>query len=117
MPTITAEKAIEMATINGARSLGVDHLTGSLEAGKKADIVIHDSMRPESRPGLDPINMLVYSARSAAVGTVIVDGEVILRGGEFTRVDQAEELRKIETAARDLYRRMSYDIKHRWPVE
>ncbi len=115
-PTISAEQALEMATINGARSLGVASWIGSLEAGKKADMVIHAYDRPEWRPGLDPVTSLVYSAQSAGVDTVIADGRIILEDGRFTRVDEEAEYRRIDAAARALYKRMGFQVPHRWPV-
>jgi len=116
MPTISAEQAMEMATINGARALGVASQIGSLEPGKKADIVIHSHRRPEWRPGLDVINSLIYSAQSVAVDSVLVDGEVILEGGRFTRVDEDAAYREIDRAARALYDRMGFRIQHRWQM-
>ncbi|MBI3943957.1 MAG: amidohydrolase [Chloroflexi bacterium] len=116
MPTISAEQALEMATIHGARSLGIGDQVGSLEAGKKADIVIHTHRRPEWHPGLDPVNSLVYSAQSTGVDTVIIDGEIVLENGQFTRVDEEAEYRQIDRAARALYDRMGFRIPHRWPV-
>ena len=64
MPTISANQAMEMGTINGAKSLGIDEFVGSIEVGKRADIVVHDANRPELRPGLDPVNTLVGSMNS-----------------------------------------------------
>lgn len=116
MPTITAEQVVEMATINGARAMGAGEWLGSLEAGKQADLVIHRWERPEWRPGVDPINSLVYSAQSVAVDTVIVGGEPILEGGHFTRIDEARELAVIDAAARALNVRSGYRVAHRWPV-
>lgn len=116
MPTISAEQALEMATINGARALGLADQIGSLEVGKKADVVIHSRRRPEWHPGLDPINSLIYSAQSTGVDTVIVNGKVILESGHFTTVDEEDEYRRIDHAARALYERMGYRIPHRWPV-
>ena len=116
MPTVSAEQAIEMATINGARSLGIADQIGSLEPGKKADIIAHAYRRPEWRPGLDVVNSLVYSAQSVGVDTVIVDGQIILESGQFTRVDEEAEYRRIDRAARALYERMGFRIQNRWPV-
>ena len=116
MPTITAEQVVEMATINGARAIGAGEWLGSLEVGKQADLVIHRWNRPEWRPGVDPINSLVYSAQSVAVDTVIVGGEPILEGGHFTRVDEARELARIDAAARGVNARSGFRIAHRWPV-
>ncbi|MBM4408677.1 MAG: amidohydrolase family protein [Chloroflexi bacterium] len=116
MPTITAEQVVEMATINGARAIGAGEWLGSLETGKQADLVIHRWNRPEWRPGVDPINSLVYSAQSVAVDTVIVGGEALLEGGRFTRVDEERELAVIDEAARALNARSGFRIAHRWPV-
>ena len=116
MPTITAEQALEMATINGALALGQGERIGSLEAGKQADLVLHAYARPEWRPGLDVVNSLVYSAQSVAVDTVIVGGEIILENGRFKRVDEEAEYRRIDRAARELYRRMGWRDRARWPV-
>lgn len=115
-PTISAEQALEMATLNGARSLGMDQWTGSLEPGKKADLVIHDYCRPEWRPGLDPVTSLVYSAQSTGVDTVIVDGRILLEGGRFPHLDEEFLYRRIDQAARALYTRMGWVPQHRWPV-
>ena len=116
MPTISAEQAMEMATINGARALGLAEQIGSLEVGKKADIVVHTYRRPEWRPGLDVINSLIYSAQSVGVDTVVIDGEIVLEAGQFTRVDEETEYRHIDRAARELYDRMGFQIQHRWPI-
>jgi len=116
MPTISAEQVMEMATINGAKSLGRADQIGSLEAGKKADIVIHAYRRPEWRPGLDVMNSLIYSAQSVGVDTVIVDGVVILEDGQFAHLDEEAEYRQIDRAARALYERMGFQIQNRWPV-
>jgi cytosine/adenosine deaminase-related metal-dependent hydrolase len=116
LPTITAEQAIEMATINGARAIGAGEWLGSLEVGKAADLVIHRWDRPEWRPGVDPVNSLVYSAQSSAVDTVIVGGEVILEGGQFTRVDEVAEFAAIDGASRALNARSGYRVEGRWPI-
>ena len=116
MPTISAEQAMEMATINGARSMGLEDQIGSLEPGKKADIVVHAYRRPEWHPGLDVMNSLIYSAQSTAVDTVVVDGRIILEGGRFTRLDEEAEYARIDGAARALYERMNFGSRSRWPV-
>ena len=116
MPTVSAEQAMEMATINGARSLGLADQIGSLEPGKKADIVVHSARRPEWHPGLDVMNSLIYSAQSVAVDTVVVDGRIILEGGRFTRLDEEAEYERIDRAARSLYERMGFGSRSRWPL-
>ena len=115
-PAITAEQALEMATLNGARALGLSEQIGSLEPGKRADIVVYDSARPELHPGLYPPNTLIYSSQSTAVSTVIVDGEVICEGGKLTRVDERTELAAVDRAARELHDRMGFRPARTWPV-
>jgi cytosine/adenosine deaminase-related metal-dependent hydrolase len=83
-----AEKAYEMATLGGARSIGLQDEIGSLEVGKRADIVLHDTDRPEWRPLLNVINQLVWSADGRGVHTVIVDGRVVVEDGHTTTIDE-----------------------------
>ena len=73
-----AEKAYEMATLGGARTMQLDDQIGSLEPGKRADLVLHDTDRPEWRPLLNVVNQLVWSADGRGVHTVLVDGRVVV---------------------------------------
>ncbi|MEM9516677.1 MAG: amidohydrolase family protein [Actinomycetota bacterium] len=83
-----AEMTYEMATLGGARAMGLDDQIGSLEAGKRADIVLHDTDRPEWRPLLNVANQLVWSADGRGVHTVIVDGRVVVEDGAMTTIDE-----------------------------
>ena len=67
-----------MATRAGARTLGLEHEIGSIEAGKRADVIVVDRDRPHLAPGPDPYSTLVYAARGSDVRTTIVDGEVLV---------------------------------------
>lgn len=116
VPVLTCEQALEMATINGAVALGVGDRVGSLEVGKQADIVVHSAQRPEWHPALDPVAALVYSAQSRAVDTVVVDGEIVLEGGEFPRLDELDVYTAIDRSARALHERMHAAVASRWPV-
>lgn len=89
-PTIiTAEKVLEMATIDGARAVGLEDQIGSLEPGKKADLFIFNPRRsPKSMPHHHPVSTLVYSAGQEGVETVLVDGRVVLENGRFTELDE-----------------------------
>ena len=75
---VPAELAVELATLHGARALGLEHDIGSLEVGKKADLVLFDTRRPEWRTLFNPVNSLVYNADGRSVHTVIVDGRVVV---------------------------------------
>ena len=113
---IPAEQALEMATINGAKSLGMEHEIGSLEPGKKADIVLFDRQRPEWVPMWDPVGTLVWSADGKSVDTVIVGGRVVLEGGEFTSLDEREMLAQAAIQAKACNDRIGLPFKSRWPV-
>jgi 5-methylthioadenosine/S-adenosylhomocysteine deaminase len=88
---MTAERAVEMATINCARALGIDHLVGSLEVGKQADIAVFDLDRPHATVGNRPLAALVFSAHGTDVDMVLVRGRVAVRDGRlvgFARQDE-----------------------------
>ena len=72
-----------MATINGAKALGIDHLVGSLEIGKRADIILLDLKKPNMYPLHNLMSSLVYSVNSSDVKTVIVDGKILYENYQF----------------------------------
>jgi atrazine chlorohydrolase/5-methylthioadenosine/S-adenosylhomocysteine deaminase/melamine deaminase len=81
---LTAERALEMATIGGAEALGMDDDIGSLEPGKKADIVTIDLARPHLVPCYSVASVLVYQAAGTEVNDVLVDGHAVMRDGVVT---------------------------------
>jgi 5-methylthioadenosine/S-adenosylhomocysteine deaminase len=105
-----------MATINGAKALGLDAKVGSIEIGKQADLIVHTRRRPEWHPCLDVINTLVYSAQSTGVDLVVVGGQIVLENGRSTRINEEEVLGAVDKAARALYSRMGWSSFSRWPV-
>lgn len=103
---ITAEKVLEMATIDGARALGLEQEIGSLEAGKKADLFVFDPQRSATAtPMHHPVSTLVYSADSRCVEMVMVDGRVVMEDGRVTTVNEREQLAAAATAAQRLAER------------
>jgi 5-methylthioadenosine/S-adenosylhomocysteine deaminase len=86
--TLVARDVFEMATRNGARSIGLGARLGVLAEGHLADIVLLDARAPHLTPMNDPLAALVYSARGADVHTVLVDGRVVVRSGEVTTLDE-----------------------------
>ncbi|MBK0122321.1 amidohydrolase [Pantoea sp. S61] len=114
-PTImTAEKVLEMATIDGARAIGLDHLVGSLEVGKRADVVIVDTSHPAMTPIHHPVSSLVYSALGHEVSDVFVDGAWLLRNGEFTQINQQAVMARSQRAAQSLAARTGNDMPRGW---
>ncbi len=91
---VPAAAALEMATINGARALGLDHLIGTLEIGKRADMIALDLSQVETQPCYDVISHLVYAAGREQVSHVWVDGEPVLENGQLLRIDARELLER-----------------------
>jgi cytosine/adenosine deaminase-related metal-dependent hydrolase len=87
---LPARDVLWMATRAGAKTLGLDHEIGSIEVGKRADIIVVDRDRPHLAPGPDPFSTLVYAARGTDVRTTIVDGELLVDDFHPVRVDPAE---------------------------
>jgi cytosine/adenosine deaminase-related metal-dependent hydrolase len=114
--TLTAEDALEMATIEGARALGQADEIGSLEPGKRADVVLVDLARAHTWPIADPVSNLVYAAHGGNVDTVMVDGRVLLRGGELIGVDEAAILDEAAVAAARVAALLPARSR-RWPYE
>ena len=113
---IPAETALEMATIDGARALGLDDEIGSIETGKKADLVLFDTLRPEWRNLFNPVNNLVYNADGRSVHTVIVDGVVVVDDHRPQFADEVELIRKVQAQGEDLLLREGVSFPSRWPV-
>ena len=113
---VPAEKALEMATIDGARSVGLESDIGSLEAGKKADIVLFDTRRPEWRTLFNPVNSLVYSADGRSVHTVLVDGRVVIENQRPTYVDEWELIQKVQSVGDDMLSRTDTHFPQPWPI-
>ena len=89
---LPAARALRLATIDGARALGVDAEIGSLEVGKRADVIVVRIDREHEEPGGDVFSRLVYAAKSSDVEHVLIDGEHVVKNGEHTRFD-AEQVR------------------------
>ncbi len=99
-PTATpAPTIMTMATIGGARALGMEDTIGSLEIGKRADVVIVDGDAPNLVPRFDPYSHLVYAARGDNVRATIVDGRVLYLDGDFRTIDVAATLAAARTQA------------------
>ena len=85
---LSADNLLEMMTLGGARAVGLSDRIGSLEVGKRADLVIRNPDLPESQPGFDPVQDMMLVSRSRSVDTVICNGDIVLQGGRSTRLDE-----------------------------
>ncbi|UCD44954.1 MAG: amidohydrolase family protein, partial [Candidatus Bathyarchaeota archaeon] len=102
---MTAEKAIEMSTIDSAKALRLDHQVGSLEVGKKADIILLDMESPGMTPSIAPVKNLVYGAGGGrAVSGVIIDGKVVMEDGVIRTLDERGVYRRAEEKGREILR-------------
>ncbi|MEO7267697.1 MAG: amidohydrolase [Knoellia sp.] len=100
-PAVDAEQIVRAATIDGARALGMDHLIGSLEVGKRADIVLLDLDQPHLTPVHDVPALLVHAAGRGDVTDVLVDGRIVVSEHRSTHVDTRDLLQRSRTRARD----------------
>ncbi|MEO1899664.1 MAG: amidohydrolase family protein, partial [Methylococcales bacterium] len=87
---VPATTALEMATINGAKALGIDHETGSLSISKAADVTAIDLSQLETQPVYEAISQIVYAASRQQVSDVWVAGKQLLKQGQLTLMDTAE---------------------------
>ena len=102
---LPARDVLWMATRAGARTLGLEHEIGSIEVGKKADVIVVDRDRPHLAPGPDPYSTLVYAARGSDVRTTLVDGEVLVDDFTPVRVDRVQIAHEARAAATELAKR------------
>ncbi len=102
---LPAHSVLGMATISGARALGLEGSVGSLEVGKKADVILVDFGKPHLTPVHDFYANVVYSARGSDVDTVIVDGKILMEGGEVRTLDEEEVSVRARESALDLLAR------------
>ena len=86
---LSAAQVLRMATIDGARALGLENEIGSLEVGKRADVIVVDLNQLHSSPKQDVISSLVYSAQPADVRATIIDGRIVMRNGELITMNES----------------------------
>jgi cytosine/adenosine deaminase-related metal-dependent hydrolase len=103
---IPARRMLELGTIEGARSLGMDRVTGSLKPGKRADLIMVSTRSINLGVFTDPAQMVVEAAEPENVDTVVVDGRILKRGGVLTAVSQDEILDAVISALTDLRKRV-----------
>jgi len=86
---------LRMATIEGAKTLGMDHLVGSIEKGKKADIIVLDINKPHLTPIYNPYSHVVYAARGSDIRYSIINGCIVLNKNRLTTLDQGEIVERV----------------------
>jgi 5-methylthioadenosine/S-adenosylhomocysteine deaminase len=99
-PTVLpAETVLRMATIDGAKALGLENSVGSLEVGKEADLILVDFKKPHLTPMHDPYANIVYSAHGSDVDMVIVNGKILMENRKVKTLDEDEVMRDAEKTA------------------
>jgi len=102
---LTAGRALRMATIDGAKALGLDAEIGSIEPGKKADLSVVRLARLHSAPASNVVSALVYSVEADDVEAVIIDGELVMQDGKLSTIDEAETITTANAQAQSLMER------------
>ena len=113
---IPPETALELATIRGAEAFGLAHEIGSIEAGKKADLVLFDTRRPEWRTLFNPVNNLVYNADGRSVHTVLIDGRVVVEAYKPLFVDEWALIQDVQRIGEDLLAKTGVSFPSRWQI-
>jgi 5-methylthioadenosine/S-adenosylhomocysteine deaminase len=117
MRQIPAETALEMGTRLGAEALGLGDELGSIEPGKKADLVLFDTRRPEWQALFNPVNNLVYNADGRSVHTVIIDGRVVIDAYRQSFVDEERLFATVQEIGERLQARTGITFpRSRWPI-
>ena len=102
-PTLLdARTVLKMATVGGAKVIGLENRVGTIEPGKKADIIIVDTNTPHMTPIYNPYSQLVYSATGGDVRDVIINGEIVLRDRQFTTLDSDDIISEVKSLSRSI---------------
>ena len=116
-PTVVpAEAVLEMATLGGARALGLQDEIGSIEPGKKADFILIDMDAPHLTPCWDPVSTIAYAACGMDVDTVVIDGRIVMQGRKVCTLDETAVVAEARRRAGEVARRAGLEIGPRWPV-
>jgi cytosine/adenosine deaminase-related metal-dependent hydrolase len=116
-PTVVpAEAVLEIATIHGAKALGLGDEIGSIEVGKKADFILINMDAPHLTPAWDPVSTIVYAAHGTDVDTVVIDGKLVMEGRQVLTLDEDIILQDVRKRYREVGARAGLEIGPRWPV-
>src|SRR6185503_10116399 len=102
---LNAETAVRMATVEGARALGEQDALGTLQPGKRADVIVVRLNESHVTPRTDLVSTLVYATQATDVDTVIIDGQVVMRDRKLLTIDEAETIAAANREQEALLRR------------
>ena len=112
----TAAQGIEMATIKGAKGIMADDYTGSIEVGKKADIILIDTNKPHLLPLHDPASAVAWAANGGDVDTVIIDGKIVMEGRRVLTMNEEQVLQDVRTRKDKILKQAGVASGHVWPL-
>ncbi|MFW9919940.1 MAG: amidohydrolase [Candidatus Thorarchaeota archaeon] len=112
----SAEQVIEMATLGGASAIGLKEHIGSLEVGKKADVIIIDVSSIGLTPNSNPVSNIVYAGSGYYVDTTIVNGRILMRGKNLLTLDEEKVRTKALAHSEKLLERSGVKIEPKWPI-
>jgi cytosine/adenosine deaminase-related metal-dependent hydrolase len=111
------ETVLEMATLNGARAMGIDAEVGSIEPGKRADFIVIDTDAPHLTPVWNPVATVVRSAVGSDVDTVVIDGQIVVQGRQVLTLDEEAIVEDVRRRYKEVARRAGIDeAGSSWPV-
>ncbi len=113
---VPAETVLEMATINGAKAMGLFDQIGSIEVGKQADFIVINLDAPHLTPSRDPVSTVVYAAHGSDVDTVVIQGQLIMRDRKVLTLDEEAILVNCRQKYSRLEERSGLTITPRWPI-
>jgi 5-methylthioadenosine/S-adenosylhomocysteine deaminase len=110
-----SEEVIEMQTLGGARAAGFGEIIGSIEPGKRADIVIRARDLAELAPGTDAAHQLICVGHGPTADTVLVNGRIVMRGGRSTLMDEAAVIAEARASVARMCERLDLNPPGLWP--
>lgn len=114
---VSAEALLEMQTVNAAAAAGLESELGTLEPGKRADLVVRSAQVAEAHPDNNPSHSLALRLGTGSVTTVLVNGEVVFSGGSSTRVDEMDVQRDASDSVAARASRLGIDLQTDWPMD
>ena len=111
------EDIIEMQTLGSARAAGLESILGSLEPGKRADIVLRSAEAVELAPCIDPAHQLICNGHGPSADTVLVNGELVLRHGRSTRADERSVIEEARASVMRVAKRLDLVHPGLWPTQ
>jgi cytosine/adenosine deaminase-related metal-dependent hydrolase len=112
----TAAEAIEMATINGAKAMMADRVVGSLEIGKRADIILINMHQPHLVPLHDLVSPLVWAVNGGDVDTAIIDGNIVMQNRKVLTLDEEKVVVDAEKFRHKILHQAGVVPQHVWPI-